>query len=91
MDWLNGVLRARNEKANSLVDLKDGVLLCKILEILSGSSIGKYCKNPTLLAQKLDNVSLAFSFMQNRIKNNIRFDASSFVNGNLQTVCKILF
>ena len=45
-------------------DLSDGIILIKLLEILSGKSLGKYCKKPKLRVQKHENLAIAFEFIR---------------------------
>lgn len=99
------VLSKKNEAIKNLTELQDGVYLCLTLEILSGKFVGRlkafifwlyiilfsrYNKKPTKLAQKIDNVSLAFTFIYNSFKT-ARFDVSSFANGNIHEVNFKLF
>ncbi len=46
-------------------DLKDGTVLIRLIETLTGKKIKGYNKGPALAAHKLDNLELAFKLMQN--------------------------
>lgn len=45
-------------------DLHDGLVLINLLEIITNKSFPRYFKNPKIAAQKLDNISEAFKFME---------------------------
>jgi hypothetical protein len=40
-------------------DVKDGVLLINLVEVLTGKSVGKYTRLPKLKVQKINNINLA--------------------------------
>ncbi len=46
------------------IDLNDGVLLIRLLENLTGKKIKGFVKTPKVNAQRLDNLDIAFAFMQ---------------------------
>ena len=41
-------------------DLKDGLLLINLLELLSGKSLGRYNKHPRIPIQKIENTAQVF-------------------------------
>ena len=44
-------------------DFEDGVLLIVLLEVLSHKCLGTYFKKPLVIAQKVDNLEIAFNFI----------------------------
>lgn len=63
--WMNQFLSERMLKVEDLEeDLKDGVKLCNLLEIISSKSLGKFVKQPKTRYQFLENNSRALKFIQ---------------------------
>ena len=44
-------------------DFEDGVLLIVLLEVLSHKCLGTYFKKPLVIAQKVENLEIAFNFI----------------------------
>lgn len=69
INWINDRLSgSKSSYSGHLVeniqeDLKDGLLLVKLLENLSGRKLRGYVKNPSFAAQKLANLNIAFELM----------------------------
>jgi filamin len=63
--WCNEFLKERGYHITNLQkDLQDGIILCNLLEIISGGkSVGKYNKYPRVPAQKYENTALAMQFI----------------------------
>ena len=66
-NWVNERLKSDGKiKVIDLIeDLKDGTVLIRLVETLTGKKIKGHNKEPTLVAHKLDNLELAFKLMQN--------------------------
>lgn len=63
--WVNQHLKDRILKCNDLVnDLKDGILLINLLEIISSKTIPNYNKKPKIRAQLLENCGWAMKFLK---------------------------
>src|SRR5689334_11398379 len=61
---MNCHLAARNLVVNNLLsDLKDGVLLANLIELLSETQI-KYIPSPKTITQALDNLNSVFTVLQ---------------------------
>jgi hypothetical protein len=64
LQWCNHHLEKRGLHVEDLTTgFCDGVLLCILLEIVSGSKI-RHITNPRFPAQKLNNITEAFNFME---------------------------
>ena len=69
VNWLNDRLSGSKSNYSGPIvkdiqeDLKDGLLLVKLLENLSGRKLRGYVKNPSIAAHKLANLNLAFELM----------------------------
>ena len=65
--WCNEHLKVKKEAIHDLdTDLRDGLKLIKLLEILTGKKVGKYHKIIRLLrSQKINNVKVALDFIRN--------------------------
>ena len=81
--WCNQFLRIRSyEIVDLYADLRDGLALINLLEIITGEEIGrKYCRVPRIWIQQLENCSLAVSFTSARVKL-VGIGAENIVDGN---------
>ena len=62
--WINKHLKVQELCVNSIAaDFEDGVLLIVLLEVLSHKCLGTYFKKPLVIAQKVDNLEIAFNFI----------------------------
>jgi len=64
--WINDYLKDRGMHINDMKsDLRDGVALLNLLEIISGKPIGKrWNKNPRVPNQKYENNQIAVEFVK---------------------------
>lgn len=63
--WANHYMGERMLKINDLFeDLKDGILLINLMELISSKSLGKYDKKPKMELTMLGNIDLALRFIQ---------------------------
>jgi len=63
--WCNSHLVEKIMKINDLEkDLEDGVIICALLEQISGKSVGLVNKKPKIRAQKLENTGAALRFLK---------------------------
>lgn len=46
-------------------DFEEGLKLIRLVEVLSGRSLGRYSRKVTFRHQKLENISLALRFLEN--------------------------
>ena len=67
-NWVNDRLKAGKQGApkilNLSTDLRDGLMLIRLLESLTKKKIKGYTKNPKMPAHQLDNLDLAIKFMR---------------------------
>lgn len=49
---------------NLETDLSDGLLLIKLIEVLSGKPLPRHNKKPTFRSQKLENVAVALNYLE---------------------------
>ncbi len=62
---MNNFLKERDLFCEDLQkDLRSGVLLIALLEIISGKSLGKYIRNPKMVVQWVENLNIALQFMK---------------------------
>ena len=67
VNWVNERLKSggKTKQVTDLtVDLRDGTVLIRLVENLTGKKMKQYNKAPTVTAHKLDNLDLLFSFMR---------------------------
>ncbi|KHJ41421.1 hypothetical protein D918_08531 [Trichuris suis] len=64
--WVNEHLRNVQMRVDNLeTDLTDGLILIKLVEILSKKKLPRHNAKPTFRSQKLENVSVALTFLSN--------------------------
>lgn len=69
--WANEHLKhAQNYIANLETDLSDGLRLIALIEVLAQQKLPKHNKKPNFRSQKLENVSVALTFLEKH--ENIR-------------------
>lgn len=91
--WVNIHLRQRAMYINNLqTDFSDGVLLINLLEILTGKNFIKYHRSPRMLAQAIDNFTLAFGYARkNRVQTPPGISAEDIVDGNMSVILRLLW
>ena len=63
--WANEHLKTINKGINDLeADLADGLRLIGLVEVLSGKKFRKVNKRPNFRTQKLENVTMVLSFLE---------------------------
>ncbi len=63
--WANEHLKTVHQTVMNLeTDLDDGLRLISLLQVLSGKLLPKHNKKPNFRSQKLENVSVALSFLE---------------------------
>ncbi|KAF3907297.1 Alpha-actinin-2 [Orbilia brochopaga] len=91
--WLNTKLAVRELKpAQSLTtDLRDGVLLIHLLEILANESLGRYALKPIMRVQKAENVLKALEFIKCRGIQLFNIGAEDIIDGNPKLTLGLLW
>lgn len=63
--WANQFLVERAMKIDDITkDLKDGIALCNLLEIISSKTLPKFNKKPTMRYHQLENCGIAVKFIK---------------------------
>ncbi|CAI7991461.1 Gelation factor [Geodia barretti] len=94
MKWANSILQKGGHPpmTNLIEDMKDGVVLISLLEILTGKEIGmKYHKQPKTRVQMVDNLQVAFKFMEAEKLEHTSMNPNDIVDGNLKLLLGILW
>lgn len=64
--WANEHLKTVGSSIDSLeTDLSDGLRLIQLVEVLSQKQLPSHSQHPTFRSQKMDNVSIALTFLMN--------------------------
>jgi hypothetical protein len=64
LEWLNAKLAGHNIVVSDISNcFSDGLLLIYALEAASGQSLGKYNKKAMFAVHRLDNITVALSFL----------------------------
>jgi filamin len=83
--WANQFLADRMLKINDLQeDLKDGLKLCNLLEIISSKSLGNYNRKPQLRYHFLENNSRALQFIKDEGLTLVGIGPEDIVDGKLK-------
>eukprot|EP01088_Endostelium_zonatum_P022112 TRINITY_DN920_c0_g1_i1.p1 TRINITY_DN920_c0_g1~~TRINITY_DN920_c0_g1_i1.p1 ORF type:complete len:746 (-),score=228.81 TRINITY_DN920_c0_g1_i1:85-2271(-) len=92
-NWANFYLRQRGlEIQNIDNDLKDGILLINLVEILLGKNLGPYIKVPKLKVQKINNINLAIDAIRKNCEGvQITTSAEEIVEGKLNMILGIIW
>eukprot|EP00455_Lapot_gusevi_P043400 TRINITY_DN5278_c0_g1_i2.p1 TRINITY_DN5278_c0_g1~~TRINITY_DN5278_c0_g1_i2.p1 ORF type:complete len:430 (-),score=120.53 TRINITY_DN5278_c0_g1_i2:114-1346(-) len=88
--WANSVLKARHLEAHILADFSDGVLLVNLLEIAFNAKLGRYEQQPQQVFQKLNNVYIAFEFMQRNGMPLLSIDCNDIVQQKPKQTLNVL-
>mmetsp|Transcript_3193 Transcript_3193/g.5956 ORF Transcript_3193/g.5956 Transcript_3193/m.5956 type:complete len:312 (+) Transcript_3193:97-1032(+) len=90
--WVNDELKYRGLFCKNLeTDLKDGLKLINLIEVISGKKIGKYNKHPVIIQQKMENLNIALNFL---VKEGLKFvnvGAEDIVSGNLRIILGLIW
>jgi len=90
--WCNEYLKDRGMHVNDLQkDLKDGVLLINLLEIISGKSLGRYNKNPRVPTQKYENTAIAIEFVKAEGIKIVNIGNTDITDGNLRIILGLIW
>lgn len=90
--WCNEYLKDRGMHVTDLQkDLKDGVLLINLLEILSGKSLGRYNKNPRVPTQKYENTGIAIEFVKSENIKIVNIGNTDITDGNLRIILGLIW
>jgi len=90
--WCNDYLKDRGMHVTDLQkDLRDGVLLINLLEIISGKSLGKYNKNPRVPTQKYENTHIAIEFVKSEGIKIVNIGNTDITDGNLRIILGLIW
>jgi len=85
-------LKERILKLDNLeTDLKDGVLLINLLEIISSKSVGNYTKKPRLRQHNLENTLIALNFLQKEGIKLVNIGNEDIVDGKLKLILGLIW
>ncbi|OZC08192.1 hypothetical protein X798_04808 [Onchocerca flexuosa] len=91
--WVNQKLEPVNIEVTDLeTDFEEGLKLIRLVEVLSGRSLGRYSKKVTFRHQKLENISLALRFLENEEHIKIiNIDSSAIADRNLKLILGLVW
>eukprot|EP01124_Arcella_intermedia_P027849 TRINITY_DN5541_c0_g1_i2.p1 TRINITY_DN5541_c0_g1~~TRINITY_DN5541_c0_g1_i2.p1 ORF type:complete len:583 (-),score=180.15 TRINITY_DN5541_c0_g1_i2:73-1791(-) len=91
VSWVNSHLNERGLHISDLhKDIKDGVALINLLEIVSGKNVREYHKKPENMQQKLQNCDLVVQFFK-KLNVNVQATAKDVYNGNMTVLFGALY
>jgi filamin len=83
--WANQFLAERMLKMNDMQeDLKDGVMICELLEVISSKKVGSFTKKPKTRYQFLENNGRAINFIKNEGLKLVGIGPEDLVDGKLK-------
>ncbi|VDM16356.1 unnamed protein product [Wuchereria bancrofti] len=91
--WVNQKLEPINVEVTDLeTDFEEGLKLIRLVEVLSGRSLGRYSRKVTFRHQKLENISLALKFLENEEHIKIvNIDSSAIADRNLKLILGLVW
>lgn len=90
--WCNSHLVDRMLKINSLdTDFEDGVLLCALLEQISGKNVGIVNKKPKIRAQKLENTGAALRFLRDEGIKLVAIGPEDITDGHTKLILGLIW
>jgi glutaredoxin len=90
--WCNSHLKKRGYHINDLgKDLKDGIMLINLLEIISGKSLGKWSRNPRVPHQKMENCAIAIDFVKSEGLKLVNISGDDINNCRLKLILGLIW
>jgi len=91
--WCNEFLKDRGMHINDLSkDLKDGVLLINLLEIISGKSVPqRWNRHPKVPTQKYENTAIAVDFVKAEGIKLVNVGNTDITDGNLRIILGLIW
>jgi len=91
--WINDSLRQRGMKIDNVTDdLKDGLALCNLLEILSKKKIKpRFNKHPRIDIQKMENITYAIDFVKAQGITLVNIGTTDIVGGNKRIILGLIW
>lgn len=90
--WCNDHLAERGRRMDNLkLDMKDGISLINLAEILIGKSIGKYNKHPRINMQKMENITVALEFFKTHGISMVNVGTMDIVDGNMRIILGLVW
>lgn len=90
--WVNIQLAQVGEKVTDIgEDFKNGSLLIQTLEVCSKKSVGKYSKKPKMKANELENLTMAFKFLESEGMKLVNIGPTDVNSGNTKLLCGLVW
>jgi len=90
--WCNEYLKERGMSITDLfVDLKDGLLLINLLEVISGKSLGRYNRNPRIQPQRLENNVVCLNFLKEEGIKLVNIGPEDLVDGKAKLILGLIW
>jgi filamin len=90
--WCNQFLAERRLKIDNLdTDLKTGINLCSLLEIISSKTIGKWNQKPTTRYQFLENNGIAIKFIKDEGLQLVGIGPEDVVDGKTKLILGLIW
>lgn len=91
--WCNESLKSRGRHINDLIaDLKDGLNLINLVEILAKKPVGKYNHNPRIPMQKIENLAIVVKFLTEKEKIKlVNIGAEDIFQGNARIILGLIW
>ena len=90
--WVNDVLSCRGLEIESFPDdLKNGVMLCHLAEILTNKKLKRFISHPTLQAHELDNLQIAFKLLTTSSLRLVNVGPEDVHNGYIKCILGLLW
>ena len=90
--WVNSIVGCRGLEIESFPDdLKNGVILCHLAELLTKQKLKKFNSHPTLQAHELDNLGVAFKLLTKSSLRLVNVGPQDVHSGHVKCILGLLW
>ena len=90
--WANEHLKNANKQIEDLqCDLSDGLKLIALIEVLSGKKLPRHNRKPVFRTQKLENVTIALTFLEMEGVTLVNIDSTDIVDCKMKLIMGLIW
>ena len=90
--WVNDIISCRGLEIEEFPDdLKNGVILCHLAELLTNKKLKRFRSHPTLQAHEYDNLGVAFRLLTDNSLRLVNVGPDDVYKGNVKCILGLLW
>lgn len=90
--WANDILSSRGLEIETFPDdLRNGVAMCHLAELLTKEKLRKFNRNPSKKAHEFDNLGVAFKLLKKSSLRLVNVGAEDVHSGNVKCILGLLW